>query len=384
MEPPFSPELDYLLTLLRVALDAETVTAVPTRHRQAIDWDAFVATVERHRVGAFLHERLGSRVAETCPVAIAGRLEQIATLTTRRALAQAAEQIRLVRLLTAAGIEVIPVKGIAIAHSLYGRLGVRHAGDVDLFVRVQDAERANAVLIANGLRRTRPEFPLTPRQTTAYFRLKPEFEYVNPVAGLRVELLWRLEGLSDQHAVWAGVNTTRLGGCDMRTLPRETEAVYLLQHGARHGWFRLFWLVDIALLFGQPDLDWARVMAGARAAHAARAVLQGAALVEELLGVPAPLALVPRSHEVPKTRRLVREARRLIRREARPHEDVPEWLRQIVYRVRLQSTTQGKLAMLTPHLFSPEGWRTWRLPDRWFFLYYFATPFLWAWRRARR
>ena len=81
---------------------------------------------------------------------------------------------------------------------------------------------------------------------------------------------------------------------------------------------------------------------------------------------------------------LVAEARRQIGREPQHHEPLAEWFRQTAYRVRLQETTAAKLAILKPHLFSPLNWQTWPISDRWFFLYYPASPFLWMWRRARR
>ena len=200
----------------------------------------------------------------------------------------------------------------------------------------------------------------------------------------RVELLWRLEGLGDTPALWELAGTVQFGGQPMRTLPHELNVLYLFLHGARHGWFRLFWLVDVALLLRDPRNDWPALLARARRERLERPLLQGAALAEELLGVPCPPALRPQAKEAAQIEALVAEARRQIARPVAADEGVIEWARQLAYRVRLQATARGKFATMAPHLFSPESWRAWPLPDRWFFLYYFATPFLWVWRRARR
>ncbi len=60
------------------------------------------------------------------------------------------------------------------------------------------------------------------------------------------------------------------------------------------------------------------------------------------------------------------------------------WLGEITHQVRLRRRPRAKLQVLAAIVFSPDGWDMWQLPDRWFFLHYFATPFLWLVRRVRR
>lgn len=377
----FSPELRWLLVLLRSALGrAPANIAGPA----SLDWPAFIATVQRHRVGALLSHRAAGPLAAHCPPDVVRQLKAIAAANQLRALTQAAEQIRLVRTLTAAGIATLPVKGLVLAQQLYGAVGLRHVGDIDLLIRPADAERADAALRGTGLRRTRPDFPLTPRQTAEFLRVKPEFEYVRTAPPQRVELLWRLESLPDTNAVWSGAVSCALGGQPMRTLAPDLNASYLFQHGARHGWFRLFWLVDLALLLDREDLDWTVVVGRARSLGLERPLLQGAALAHELFGTKLPPAFQPTSREQPHITALVAEARRQIAREPAPDEPLGEWLRQTRYRVSLHRGSRAKLAVMRPHLFSPKNWQTLPLPDRWFFLYPPLSPILWLARRFRR
>lgn len=377
----FPPEFRLLLTLLRSALSPETKPALETG---PIDGKKFIATVERHRVGAFLVHRAPKQLAALCPESVVRRLQIAANNATRRALTQAAEQIRLLRCLKGAGIETLSVKGLVLGQQLFGTIGVRHVGDIDLMVRPSDALRADAVLQEAGLRRTRPDFALTPRQAREFLRVKPEFEYRRDTSAHRIELLWRLEGLPGTESPWSNSVSCVVGGHPLRTIAPDLNAIYLCQHGARHGWFRLFWLVDAAVLLRDPNLDWDSVMTRARQLDLERALLQTASLSEELLDVPCPSALQPATDERANTFALCAEARRQITRDAAQHEDVGEWARQLSYRARLQKTARAKFFVLAPHLFSPESWRILPLPDRWFFLYYFATPFLWLWRRMRR
>jgi hypothetical protein len=379
--PPSSvaSELHLLLALLRFSLGSGDKPPAPS----VVDWPRLLQLVERHRVAALLHARTRDWWTAHAPGDVGDRLQAVARANLERALNQAAEQIRMIRALEEKGIEVIAVKGLALSQRLYGGIGVRHVGDIDLFIRSADARAADAVVQAAGFNRSRPDFSLTPLQWEKYLKLKPEFEYLKSRGAVRLELLWRLEGLPVA-AAWQGTMPRDLGGQIVRTLPPETDAVYLFQHGARHGWFRLFWLVDVAQLLRDPQVDWPAGMARARELGLERPLLQGAALVEELLGVPAPAALRPRAGEERMVTALATEARRQLIRDLPSHEGVGEWFRQAAYRVRLQKKWRAKFAVAAPHLFSPESWRMWPLPDRWFFLYYVATPFLWVLRRARR
>lgn len=380
--PPadFSPELTWLLALLRCALDGAAAPPPPG----GLDWKKFLALAERHRVGAWLAQRMAAHLSAVCPEEVVLRLKAVAAANTRRALVQTAEQIRLARLLEAAGIGVLAVKGLVLAQQLHGRLGARHVGDIDLAVQPADVARADALLQAAGLRRSWPAFPLTPRQTEKFLQIKPEFEYIRAAPAMRIELLWRFEGLSDDQPVWPDAVSCTLGGHAFRTLPPTLNVPFLFQHGARHAWFRLFWLVDAALLLRDPTVPWAEIVAAARRHGTERALLQAAALAETLFGVAPPPALRPTAAEAATVSALVSEACRQIVRDPAAHEAAGEWARQTVYRAHLARGAGRKFAALVPHLFSPLSWQTLPLPDRWFFLYYPAAPVLWLWRRWRR
>jgi hypothetical protein len=381
----FSPELNSMLALMRCALGT-TTAAEKSLPADSFDPARLCMVIDRHRLGAWLQHCLPTSIKAALPPEVNQHLQASAAATAQRALAQAVEQVQLVRGLESAGIEVIAVKGAPLAQRLHGGLGRRHAGDIDLLVRHADVGPADVILQATGLRRTRPDFPLTPRQTRQYLQLKPEFEYVRTASRQRIELLWRLEGLPETEEPWTYPQTQPLAGTTMRALPPEIEALYLFLHGARHGWFRLFWLVDIAVLLqsGGELSDWPALVARARRDRVERAVFQGGALAETLLGVPCPSSLRPPPTDQRRVTALVAEARRQIARDVAQGESTVEWFRQAHYRVRLQQGARAKFAMLAPHLFSPLNWQTWPLADRWFFLYYILSPFLWLSRRFRR
>lgn len=380
MRAEFPPELRLLLSAVRAALG----TATPPESSEKIDWEIFLLWVERHRVGAMLHQRLARSFGDHCPAGVVQRLRHLATDNLRRALAQASEQVTLIRLLKEHQIDVLSVKGLVLSQQLYGNLHTRPVGDIDLILRPTDAARADELIQRAGWRRINPDFPLTPLQLRKFVEIQPEFEYWRDEPPSRVELRWRLEGPGDIAALIPRALKQSLGGPVVHTLPADFNAVYLLQHGARHGWFRLFWLIDIASMMRGAAFAPEALLKEARAADAERSVWQGCALVEELLGVPCPEILRPPPRERRVIARLCADARWMLSAELGELASVRGWLRQLIYRMRLQRTIQGKWAVLTPHLHTPRTWGMWSLPDRWFFLYHLAAPFLWLWRRAWR
>ncbi|HVU33125.1 MAG TPA: nucleotidyltransferase family protein [Opitutaceae bacterium] len=376
-----SPELTLLLALLRAAIRR----GAPSPPAEPVDGEEFWRLAQRHRVAAYLYQRLPGIIEERCDSAVAGRFRNAAQLTVQRALLQGGIQLKLVRMFEGEGIGVIPVKGLVLSRQLYGAIGMRHVGDIDLLVRKSDVAKADALLRRTHLRRTRPDFDLTPRQLREFIRIKPEFEYHDASAGVRVELLWRLDGIPDDEvSLWTHAGRCRIGGHDFRAMPPQIEALYLLQHGARHGWFRLFWLVDAALVLGRSNEDWSALISGARGRGIERPVLQAAQLARDLLAIPVPPPLEPLPHERRVVSALKREAVRQISRAIAPTEPLGEWSRQLGYRLKLQRSVRQKFATISPHVFTPETWRVCRLPDRWFFLYHLLAPFAWLRRRAKR
>lgn len=376
-----SPELVHLLALLRSALGTGQPIPAPP---QAMSWETLLALTERHRVAAFLHRRAQPAFAAHCPPRGLIRLAALAHATRQRAEQLAAEHRHLARLLEREGIAALGVKGLPLAQRLYGEQGVRHAGDIDLLIRLRDVDRADRTLRADGLLRTNPSFALTPRQQRCFIQNKHEFEYFRRGSAIRIELLWALEGLPVDDTLWAAATPEATPDPLTRTLPTQLDTLYVLRHGARHGWFRLFWLVDAALLLQTRDCDWQACIATARRLDLALPLLQAAELARELLDVPTPPALATQPAERGRVAALVAEAKRQIARQPLAHEGVREWARQLRYRVSLQQTLRSRWTVLAPHIHSPESWRAVPLPDRWFFLYPLLTPWLWLRRRTTR
>lgn len=347
-------------------------------------WQKFSREVARQRLGPFLFHRLPATITAALPAAVVQRLQRAAEITAQHADRQAGELVRLVQTLEAAGIRTLSVKGPLLSLQLYGSTGLRHGSDLDLVVPPEDAGRADALLRRVGCERIRPDFELTPRQQREYLRVQYEFEYSSPDSRLRVELMWRLEGVSDRLDIWTSPDRLELNGHSFHLLPPELNALYLCVHGARHGWCRLFWLLDVALLLRRDEIDWEKTLALARAHGAERSVLQAGRLARRLFAATLPAAFRSSPAEARIVAGLSAEACRQIALKPEDENGTIEWFRQLLYRLRLSRGARARLAVLQPHFVSLSSWKMVRLPDRWFALYHVLTPFLWLYRRCAR
>jgi len=375
------PELRLLVAHLRLALGTGAPADLEPA-RQPVDWAAWLRWVERHRVGSFLHHRLPPAVRASLPEPAAAGLRTQALLNAQRALARTGELLRLAAQCERAGLRVIAFKGPVLARQLYGEAGLRAAGDLDLLVSPADAATASAGLRAAGYQRTYPDFELTALQWKKFLQLQHELNHHHAGRGITVELQWRLEGLPALtfEQQWRARGMLEVAGQSLATLPGDVNALYLFAHGARHAWASLFWLLDIALLLpaSGPDL-WA----AARRLRVTLPLRQGVALAEQLLGVAPPEDLRELLARVDADDPLLAEARCRISQPDTRQRGVGHVFRDTRYAFRLQETWRGKLDLIQPRLLSPQNWKLWSLPDRWFWLYYPASPVLWVWRRIR-
>ena len=379
-----APALGRVLAAVRSALHRDAVAeAALFSGADAAAWNEFAADVRKHRLGAFLDRHLPRRIADMLPGNVRAALREGAEMAAFQSSRQQEALRQLGPGCAAAGVQPILVKGPLLAQQLYGDAALRLSNDLDVLVRFEEVERADALLRAAGYTRKRPDFPLTPRQHDTYKRVQYEFAYFSPSQRLQLELLWRLEGLSPPAELWAHAPAVQFAGGTWRVLPDAVNAFFLCLHGARHGWCRLAWLLDVAMLLRSASVPWPEMLALARAQGGERMVWQASSLAEQLLGVEPPGALrVPRREE-PEVAWLVREACRQMEVTPEQERQTGEWLRQLRYRVRLQRGWRARVRVLQPHLHSLASWKALRLPDRLFWLYVPATPLLWLGRRLR-
>jgi hypothetical protein len=266
----------------------------PAAFRRALaggaDVDQAVAAAADHRIAPLLwrafgaadaRDDLGSNRAVLCALADSFRMEALLLLPRAVALA--------VRPLTDAGLEPVVFKGPAVA-ARYPEPGLRPMEDIDLLLPRRDHQRALVALAVAGWRVVRPGG--ADRYDTVLTH--------DEVPSLSLELHYGLEGSSqrvtalDPGALWERRLPIACAGTPAFGLPLADELVVLAAHAGKphHGFVRLAWVADLAMIVGDAaergtPVDWDRVRAVAREARCLTVVAAALALARRV-GVEPP------------------------------------------------------------------------------------------------
>jgi hypothetical protein len=252
-----------------------------SRWPSSADPNRVLMLAERHGMIPRLARTVGSldRIPGSLRAGVRAGASRIATLN----LARTAELVRLTSLLGGVGVPTLALKGPALAKVLYGDVGARRFSDLDLLVPPGDVPAA-----AEALRRAgyAPEIPLEPALLDHLIRHDHECSFAGPEGP--VELQWG--ALPGYFGVpWPVPEVIRrgtrvdLGGVTVPAPSTDDLCFYLLVHGAKHGWERLAWLMDLHTLAGL-GVDWPMLAATSRALHVQRMVRIGPALAALVLG----------------------------------------------------------------------------------------------------
>ena len=293
--PHFTPEMRLVLACSRAPIRGEESSPIEKLSHGPINWETFIKLADRHRVYPMVYRNLSRDVGNGVPKHVLVSLRNRFEKNTRRSLELTAELARLTKLFQQGGIPVMALKGpAALALQVYGDLGLRHAGDLDLLVHSDYFEGVDQMLCRNGYRRTNSPFFLSPRKQRYSERMFYHLNYLRNDGRVSVEPHWSLIRNShlfpmDINQLWARQKTTMIAGTPVKTLPLEETVLYLCMHGATHVWLRLFWLCDLAQILNKNNsVDWTRLMARATELVVQRPAAQGLVLSNLLLGSHLP------------------------------------------------------------------------------------------------
>lgn len=274
----------------------------------AVDWPALVAAARRHRVRPLVHHGL-VQAGVAPPPPFAAKLADAAAARAADGLRSAAEAARLHRALSAADIDHLFVKGLALAALAYGSPALKESVDIDLLIAPERLAAAATVLAALGYR---PSLPADPQRLGQWHRRRKESVWTNGTQQLDLHIR-----LADDPRTLASVGLAAprrrvavIAGVDLPTLAETPTVAHLVVHGASSGWFRLKWLSDLAAMLARAD-DLAALHGACRAMGAGAAADAAFLLANRLFGVAMPAGL-DSAIATPRARWLARRAVRLM------------------------------------------------------------------------
>lgn len=163
------------------------------------------------------------------------------------------------------GIRAIFYKGLTTSLQIYGSLLARPSGDIDFLVPRDQVRQAVKALADRGYSRILPD-RLSDSQESALVRFCEGRQFRQRRKRISADLHWRpfdrwIDLDLNFEELWAHRTSVNIGTKEIPVLCLEHLALLLCLHGAQHGFRRLKWTMDVALVTQTPKVDWNRVAA---------------------------------------------------------------------------------------------------------------------------
>lgn len=248
--------------------------------------EAFLQRAEEHCLVGPLY-RVTSQASPPAPEPLAGMLHS----AYQRQLAHnhyVIEQLR--QALEALDrLDVLVIKGLALASSVYADAGARPTADIDLAVHLSDAPVVARRLEKQGY------FPKADFEEKLALYCHGTLERES-AAGVPIELHWSVgrnfPSRPMDELLWKDSLPVDVFGVQARTLSAENQLLLACLHLVHHsvfGWQpSLLWLTDVALLIGKESISWPSFLQMVVQQQCERAVYAALVLSERLAGVAAP------------------------------------------------------------------------------------------------
>jgi len=241
-----TPEQELLICCSRLRLDPACSLRVRGLLESPLDFDALLRSARMHGVLPLLGRHLLGEAGEALAPSERGCLEHAVREIAAWNALLAAELVRVVTLLAAAGILAVPFKGPVAAIAAYGNVALRQFSDLDVLVRVEEVDAAASVLIDAGYRAVDAERDGPILRRVGYYR-----GLVHTGFGVVIELHWRFGPAwfnfpLDLSHLDARLTRLSVGGVDLPVLGPEDTLLVSCAHGTRHLWARLEWICLVA------------------------------------------------------------------------------------------------------------------------------------------
>ncbi|SMF92131.1 Uncharacterised nucleotidyltransferase [Paenibacillus uliginis N3/975] len=372
----FSNEMSFMLLILRedIILEEETVK----RYISNINWDNFLKLVTHHRVYSLMYVKLNKIGSSLIQEEVMLALRQLYKNNTVKMLQLTRELCVVCRTLNDQGIRSIVLKGPVLALHLYGELSHRTSKDLDILIDTNDVERTKKVLEKLGY---------CPDNTDAHLFWKKKSHHISFLHSLhstQIEIHWRLNpdiiSSPSFEELWQNKKIMVIYNQEFNHLGDEDLFAYLADHGARHGWFRLRWLIDIDRLVKNqidiPRLNNHFKLYGGRI-YVEQAVLLSNLLLSSKIPLDIQSLLISR-----KSIKLAQMALDGIKNSPNVEEGFTSKYKQSINSVL--TGRQKTLLLLKRLLPSSLDAEILPLPRSFSFLYFPLRPFLWFWRLMKR
>lgn len=252
-----------LLCCARAKIDDINQKKIISLVKLNLDWDYLLKIAAKHKLQQLVYYQLNQISLNEIPSEVLQCLHKFLMKNASKNLFFMKELINIVRLLSEQGVKSLPYKGPILAKQVYGNISMRQFGDLDLLIKREYLPLIKKILISQDYQ---PEFDLNSLQEKNYLDSQRELKFTNDKTGISLELHWKFSGIflnlpsNAEKILLSNLSSIDIGGVSIPDVSPENLILILSIHNASHHWNRLLWLVDIATLIDNHNIDWRYVL----------------------------------------------------------------------------------------------------------------------------
>jgi hypothetical protein len=249
-------------------------------------WDSFFSLASEQGVSGLVYKNISKM--QNVPEEVLARFQNAYRSILRNNILLAAETDRLIDLLAARGIEVIPLKGTVTAELIFGDLGLYPSGDIDILVPMKDISMVKDMLEADG-------YHLKDRAFNEHkeFFLQELYHISLSSERFTVEPHWNLfmrYFTAPPEFWWEESITISAGERRYRFLSPERNILYTSFRNFYKGFTPLRFLVLTAAIIShyKDEIDWEKLFGYAETFHFENVLRVNLKLCKDFLDAPIP------------------------------------------------------------------------------------------------
>lgn len=385
-----SPEFNLLIICLKIQINKKELDLINELFTLPIDWKQVIYLAIGHGVYPLAYQCLRNCKHIALPKEVVCKLQQQCLENTTKTLQMAGELVKVLRSFEEAGIRAVVLKSFPLAVQLYGNMGARPSRDIDIFVWPEDVDKARKIIEAHGYKREYPSFKAIPMWPQKWMQGNHHFVYRHGKKQVCIELHWKMghPGMEiPLDYIKSSLMPVNIGGQPIYTLKNEELILFLMLHGASHGWFRLKWLCDLGRMFQREDFSWERVYMLATQWGVKPILNQSILLARDILSAPVPDYITEMAAKDRKARKLAVMSVSFIfdtsLRRINCNNYMPSFYQQKKYEFFLQCGWKKRLAYIHSQLLpSDRDIQKIPLPDCMYFIYFLIRPCTWLTRQV--
>jgi hypothetical protein len=324
------------------------------------DWTALTEEAIRLRLSHGLRQFLlrNPQIRTLAPESALTRLERVRHAILRHNLNQAAQLLRLKRVLDNEGIDCLLMKGLWINAVLYRDQAARRSGDIDLLFKPEDMPRATRVF-------RQLELGHLDDAVEDVRELAPnnhEFTLKHAASRVSFDIHWAMthplhEKPVDEASFWDRSSIYAIAGMNCRSFKLEDHLLLLSHHAAEHHRFQGVGpraLMDLSQVLVWPPgtVDWDDLLRRARLIGWDKGLSLMLALVNDVTGLGPPEAL---SRQLAAWHSVDPEIRQVAFEAMIQEQDRADTIGNRVLNMTLKTSFAGRLKHILERLFPTPG-----------------------------